>query len=121
MVACLERVDVRNELDAFLAANLGFHDRLVELAGNAKLLTTYRRLVNELRLFRRQTLARGGALPVSAREHRNIFERIAAGDAEGAGRALYEHVMASRERMHKSNPRPNAAVAKAAGRKWKSR
>ena len=74
-----------------------FHDRLVELAGNAKLLGMYRRLVNELHLFRHATLAQGGVLPVSMREHRAIVERIAAGQTAAAGRALYDHVMASRD------------------------
>ncbi len=101
LVNRMERAAARNDVDTFLQANLDFHDRLVELAGNAKLLTTYRRLVNELRLFRRTTLAQGGALPVSTREHRHIVERIAAGDGEGAGRALHDHVMASQDRMHK--------------------
>lgn len=98
----MERAAAEGDLDGYLAANLAFHDRLVELAGNAKLLSTYRRLVNELHLFRRATLARGGALPASTREHREIVERIAAGTPAAAGRALYDHVMASRERMHRS-------------------
>jgi phosphonate utilization transcriptional regulator len=103
-VAHMEKAALRKDVDTFFAANLAFHDRLIELAGNAKLLTTYRRLVNELRLFRRSALAQGGALPVSAREHRGIVERIAAHDIDGAGRAIHEHVAASRERMHKVNP-----------------
>lgn len=98
----MERAAARNDVDAYLAANLEFHDRLVELAGNAKLLATYRRLVNELHLFRRANLAQGGALPASTREHREIVERIAAGQVAAAGRALYEHVQASRARMHKT-------------------
>ena len=102
-VTHMEKAALRNDVDVFFAANLAFHDRLVELAANSKLLATYRRLVNELRLFRRTNLAQGGALPNSAREHRHIVERIAARDVEGAGRALHEHVMASRERMHKSS------------------
>jgi DNA-binding FadR family transcriptional regulator len=39
---------------------------------------------------------------VSTREHRDIVDKIAAGNATAAGRALFDHVMASRERMHKS-------------------
>ena len=68
----------KGDVEAYLAANVEFHDRLVELAGNAKLLGMYRRLVNELHLFRHATLAQGGVLPVSTREHRAIVERIAA-------------------------------------------
>ena len=100
IVERMEKATARNDVDAYLAANLDFHDRMVELTGNAKLLLTYRRLVNELHLFRRATLTQGGALPVSTREHRDIVDRIASGQAAAAGRALQEHVMASRARMH---------------------
>jgi len=102
----MERAASRNDVDAYWLLNFDFHDRLVSLTGNAKLLTTYRRLVNELSLFRRQALAQGGMLTVSTREHRDIVDRIAAGNASAAGRALYEHVMASRERMHKAHGSP---------------
>ena len=100
LVDRMEKATARNDVDAYLATNLAFHDRLVELAGNAKLLGTYRRLVNELNLFRRATLTQGGALPVSTREHRDIVDRIAAGQVAAAGRALHEHVLASRARLH---------------------
>jgi len=101
IVERMDRAAARDELDAYYRANLQFHDRLVELAGNAKLLTTYRRLVNELHLYRRASLAQAGALPISTREHHDIVEKIASGQAAAAGRALYEHVMGSRERMHR--------------------
>ena len=98
----MEKAAAKGDVEAYLAANVNFHDRLVELAGNAKLLGMYRRLVNELHLFRHATLAQGGTLPVSMREHRDIVKRIAAGLPAAAGRALYDHVMASRERMHRA-------------------
>jgi DNA-binding GntR family transcriptional regulator len=107
----MEKAAARGDVDGYLTANLDFHDRLVELAGNAKLLVTYRRLVNELHLFRHATLAQGGALPASTREHREIVDRIAAGAPAAAGRALYDHAMASRERMHRAR---TAAIAPAA-------
>jgi phosphonate utilization transcriptional regulator len=98
----MERAAAKGDVDAYAAANLDFHDRLVELTRNEKLLATYRRLVNELNLYRRATLAQTGTLPVSTREHREIVDRIAAGQAAAAGRALFDHVMASRERMHRT-------------------
>jgi phosphonate utilization transcriptional regulator len=98
----MDRAAAQDDVDAYYPLNLAFHDRLVNFAGNSKLLLTYRRLVNELNLFRRQTLAQGGMLPISTREHRDIVEKIAAGNAAAAGKALYEHVMGSRERMHRS-------------------
>jgi len=77
--------------------NLAFHDRLLELAGNAKLVATYRKLVNELSLFRRQNLT-NESMAVYSREHRAILKAIASGDPEAAGQAMYQHVMNSRER-----------------------
>ena len=101
LVERMDKAAAKEELDAYYRANLQFHDRLVELAGNAKLLATYRRLINELHLYRRASLAQAGALPVSTREHHDIVEKIASGQAAAAGRALYDHVMGSRERMHR--------------------
>ena len=111
-IARMEKATARNDVDSYLSANLDFHDRLVTLAGNAKLLLIYRRLANELRLFRRATLAQGNTLSVSTREHREIVDQIAAGKVAAAGRALYDHVMASRERMHRlyaASDKPAAA------------
>jgi phosphonate utilization transcriptional regulator len=77
--------------------NLKFHDRLLELTGNAKLTATYRKLVNELSLFRRQNLS-AESMAVFTREHNQIVKAIAAGDPEAAGQAMFRHVMNSRER-----------------------
>jgi phosphonate utilization transcriptional regulator len=106
LVERMDKAAARDELDAYYHANVQFHDRLVELAGNAKLLATYRRLVNELHLYRRAALAQAGALPISTREHHDIVEKIAAGQAAAAGRALYDHVMGSRERMRRVQVAP---------------
>ncbi|MDQ7955753.1 MAG: phosphonate utilization associated transcriptional regulator [Rhodocyclaceae bacterium] len=94
--------------------NLSFHDRLLELAGNAKLLATYRKLVNELSLFRRQNLT-GESMAVYSREHRQIVKAIAAGDAEAAGQAMYQHVMNSRERTLRNHAARQADTAPATG------
>lgn len=78
--------------------NLKFHDRLVEMAGNGKLTSIYRKLIKELSLFRRLNLADGWLLPISASEHRQIIKAIASGDADAAGKAMFAHVMDSKER-----------------------
>ena len=100
LIERMARAAARDDLDAYHPLNLAFHDALVEYAGNKKMLHTYRRLVNELNLFRRHTLAQRDRLPTSTREHRKIVDAIAAREAEAAGRLLFDHVMASRERMH---------------------
>ncbi|MEO5695050.1 MAG: phosphonate utilization associated transcriptional regulator [Usitatibacter sp.] len=99
LVERMEKAASRANVDAYASANLEFHDRLIALTGNAKLLATYRRLVNELNLRRRSSLEIGGTMAVSIREHREIVEKIAAGQVAAAGRALNEHAMESRQRM----------------------
>lgn len=100
LIERMAKAAARDDPDAYHPLNLAFHDALVEYAGNRKMLHTYRRLVNELNLFRRHTLAQRDRLPMSTREHRKIVDAIAAREPETAGRLLFEHVMASRERMH---------------------
>ena len=60
-----------------------------ELSGGAKLTEV--------------ALARTGTLAVSTREHRVIVERIAARNPAAAGKAMLDHVLASRERMRASH------------------
>ena len=82
---------------------------LVEITGNATLLATYRRLVNELHLYRRETLEHGpDSFPTSTHEHLAIVEAVARGDAEKASRLLHDHAMESRERLHRTLDRPKA-------------
>ena len=107
LVDGMDSAVARGDVDGYHAANIAFHDRIVELAGNAKLTFVYRRLVNELNLHRRASLAQAGILPVSIREHRAIVDHIAAKQPAAAGRALHEHAMSSRERVHRTNSVPN--------------
>ena len=88
--------------------NLSFHDRLVEMTGNRKLTSIYRKLIKELSLFRRLNLADGWLLPVSAGEHRQIIKAIGSGDADVAGRAMFDHAMDSKERTIENDLRRQA-------------
>jgi len=102
LVDGMERAAARGDVDEYFALNLEFHDRIIELAGNAKLARLYRRLVNELHLYRRASLGAAGNLPVSVAEHRAIIDRIAAHQPAAAGRLLHDHVLHSRERAHRA-------------------
>jgi len=90
--------------------NLKFHDRLVEMAGNSKLTAIYRKLIKELSLFRRLNLADGWLMPISAGEHRQIVKAIASGNADVAGRAMYDHVIESKERTIENDLRRQARL-----------
>src|SRR6185503_19966069 len=66
--------------------NVQFHEMLASFTGNGALAATYKRLVNALHLYRRETLERGpNSFPISTREHAEIVDALAAGDAERAG------------------------------------
>ncbi|MCU0773117.1 MAG: phosphonate utilization associated transcriptional regulator [Ideonella sp.] len=98
LVEAMERAVRDEDGTGYHRLNLAFHDRMVEMAGNAKLTAIYRRLIKELSLFRRLNLAAAGWLPVSVQEHRQILKAIAAQDAAAAGAAMFDHVMESRQR-----------------------
>ena len=120
MEKAVKAEDARN----YHLLNLRFHDRLVEMAGNSKLTAIYRKLIKELSLFRRLNLADGWLLPISASEHRQIIKAIASGDPEAAGKAMFDHVMDSKERtiendlrrQERARERESAATKGKAGR-----
>ena len=117
--AIVERMDVAaraGDPDAYHLLNLEFHDALVGFTGNRKLAGVYRKLVKELALFRRRNLRDQQLLPHSAAEHRAILKAIVSGDPEQAGRAMFDHVMESRERARKGEGVRHPARARA-GRK----
>jgi phosphonate utilization transcriptional regulator len=105
------------DVDAYYPLNVEFHEALAQAAGNQALLANYRRLVNELHLYRRETLARSAEnIPISTNDHEAIVHAVAKGDAALAERLLYEHVINSRERLHKALANPSAGGAKPAGK-----
>ncbi len=108
LVDRMEQAVKAKDAPAYHLLNLRFHDRLVELAGNGKLTAVYRKLIKELSLFRRLNLADGGLMPISVGEHRQIVKAIASGDEQAAGRAMFEHVMQSKERTIKNQQRTTA-------------
>lgn len=87
----------------YFPLNLEFHEMLAEAAGNGALLASYRRVVNELNLYRRETLSRNADnIPISTQDHEAIVNAVAKGDAALAGRLLFDHVINSRERLHQA-------------------
>jgi phosphonate utilization transcriptional regulator len=107
LLRAMARAARGRDVDEYYPLNVRFHDTLASLSGNATLLATYRRVVNELHLYRRETLEHGpGSFPISTQEHEAIVEAIAAGDADRASRLLHDHAMESRERLHLALGRP---------------
>jgi phosphonate utilization transcriptional regulator len=107
LIIRMETAAATGDTAGYYAANITFHDSLAQYAANAKLLEIYRKLVNELSLYRRKTIERGGAiLPASVREHKKIVEAIAARNGTLAGRLMFEHAVGSRARMHDGQNQP---------------
>ena len=110
----MERLVKLGEAHEYHLLNLAFHDRLVEFTGNRKLIAVYRRLINELSLFRRLSLSDSRQLPVSVSEHRAILKAVASGDPQAAGSALCLHVRESRDRTIRNHAQ-QAAGSSGAG------
>lgn len=100
----LERAAVsaaRGDVERCHRANLEFHDSLARLTGSSRLLDGYRRLVNELALFRHHAHARvadASTLRSSVAEHQAILAAIDEGDGERAAGLVAAHLEASRQR-----------------------
>lgn len=98
----VDRMDallLRDEMSEYFLSNIKFHDRIVEMAGNRKLLEIYRRLINETHLMRRRSIALGAGRLASSQEHRQIVRALASRDPEVATRAVRNHVISGRDRF----------------------
>jgi phosphonate utilization transcriptional regulator len=99
LVEDMEDSFLRQDTAVYFPRNIRFHDRIVELAGNRKLLGIYRRVMNEMHLMRRQGIVRGGGILVSNHEHREIVAALATRDGDEAARVMRAHVTAGRQRL----------------------
>jgi len=107
-------MDRSRKAEAYFALNVEFHDILARAARNPALLTHYRRVVNELDLYRRETISRSTEnIPISTREHEAIVTAVSKGDEKLAERLLTEHVLQSRERLHGALAKPPARPGRA--------
>ena len=102
------------DADRYFPLNLEFHEILAEAAGNSALTANYRRVVNELNLYRRAMLVLDADNIVrSTREHEAIVEAVAKRQAGVAEKLLFDHVIGSRERLHRALAAPAARTGKA--------
>src|SRR5580692_12510484 len=105
VVAEMDDATAVRDIKRYHALNLKFHDMLVDFAGNARLIETYRLLTKGLLLFRLRGLQDGGGFAVSNTEHRAVMRAVAQRDSARAGQLLRQHATKSRARMHKAAAR----------------
>jgi phosphonate utilization transcriptional regulator len=94
----------RNKKDpvAYFPLNIEFHEVLANMTNNKSLIANYRRITNELTLYRRETLVRNVEnIEISTKDHEDIVRAIEKGDGNLAQKLLYDHVIDSRNRLHK--------------------
>lgn len=111
MHAVSRRTGLPAAVAAYYPLNVQFHELLLQAAGNRALSASYRRVVNELDLYRRETLARSREnIAISTRDHEAIVNAVSRGDGKLAARLLFEHVIKSRERLHRALAKPRDAA-----------
>ena len=112
VVKKMHAVSRARDAAAYYPLNVQFHELLVEAAGNRALKANYQRIVNELDLYRRETISRSAEnIPESTRDHEAIVNAVAKGDEKLAERLLHEHVIESRARLHRALAKPPARAA----------
>ena len=83
----------------FYPINLDFHDVILQLTGNSRLIKSYRALVKEFQLFRTHGLVQSDALKESSTEHRAILAALESRDPGIAYEASFRHVQHGKQRM----------------------
>ncbi len=113
LVRRMDEAARRDDLDAYYALNVEFHDRIVNDSENDRLRAMCEGLAKELRLYRRRSLTSGGGMRTSNREHETIVAALAARDPAEAAATLERHMLAAKERFIEAADAADTATATA--------
>lgn len=83
--------------ESFAATDEDFHDTVVRLCDNSRMLTMYKELRSQTRAFRSETASNKVRLKKAGNYHERIFNGICAGDLQMTLDALRQHVEFSKE------------------------
>ena len=97
------------DMSAYFPLNIAFHDRLVELTGNAVLLEFYRKLIDRLHLLRRRNFDERQGSVESQSEHAAIVSALASRDPDQAAASMRAHVMNGYGRLNRKSEPPQTA------------
>lgn len=81
----------------FIDHDMAFHNAIAEMSGNPIFAATSRAMLHWLKDYHVGIVSFKGAEDVSVSEHRQIAERIAAHDSEGAANAMRDHLTRASE------------------------
>jgi DNA-binding GntR family transcriptional regulator len=99
LVSEMDKAADAGDFRSFYPVNLEFHDVILQLTGNSRLIKSYRSLVKEFQLFRTHGLVQSDALKESNQEHHAILAALEQRDAIGAYNASFKHVQHGKQRM----------------------
>jgi DNA-binding GntR family transcriptional regulator len=89
----------KGDFAAYYPANLQFHAKIVEMAGNPTLSRSYHEQIKKLHLFRARGLIQAGSLAESNDEHGRILAAIEQADRRRARDACEKHVFNAKSRL----------------------
>jgi len=95
MEACVKA----NDTDAYYRANIAFHAAIVEISGNANLLSIYEGVCKQMSLFRRVSLSLPGHLRLSLQRHGKIVEAIKSKDSAKAASVMRNHTLGAKKAL----------------------
>lgn len=96
-LAVLEQALLRNETassdpQAFIRTDVDFHLAIAKVTGSEMIVTLYRALDTWLSEQRSESVGPKGSMSAALRCHRQIYEAIRKGDADGAEREMNRHL-----------------------------
>jgi DNA-binding GntR family transcriptional regulator len=98
-VGRMEHAAQNHNVSAYYSENLRFHWLMVEAAGNAALVETYRNIVQKLHLSRLTNLSHGMGLAASVADHREIAVAVRIGEAARCEQLVAAHVEQAHRRL----------------------
>jgi DNA-binding GntR family transcriptional regulator len=99
LVAAMDESAAAGDFRSFYPVNLEFHDVILALTGNSRLIKNYRALVKEFQLFRTHGLVQPNALRESNQEHHAILDALERRDSAAAYDTSFRHVQHGKQRM----------------------
>jgi DNA-binding GntR family transcriptional regulator len=88
-----------NDTDAYYRANISFHTAIVEISGNANLLSIYEGVCKQMSLFRKVSLSLPGHLRLSLQRHKKIVEAITSKNSEKAASFMRNHTLEAKKAL----------------------
>jgi DNA-binding GntR family transcriptional regulator len=99
MVEAMDESAAVDDFPSFYPVNLEFHDVILQLTGNSRLIRSYRALIKEFQLFRTHGLVQPNALRESNEEHHAILDALERRDSAAAYDTSFRHVLHGKQRM----------------------